>query len=274
MSSLRAARTAIATTVAVAAMTAATAVPAAAGPVFDFYFANGYIAANEVRTQLGALSWPGQAARNYYPGANGNPNGSSAMVWGTPGSPSTYTATATCAPMVTLSLKRAYGADWATNSFFQTHFGSTSPTSAQYHNAINAGTVPHVKKVGKLTDAFVGDIIAIRYNGGSGAATGHTAYFAGRTPYDMDNNPATIEWAVRVLDSTSEPHGVAGSIPQDFRDSRTVGAAEYDGLGEGHMVFRTDSAGTILGHWWGVNESTYRPVSDRPVTIGRITRAA
>ncbi|MEV0732674.1 hypothetical protein [Polymorphospora sp. NPDC050346] len=176
------------------------------------------------------------------------------MVWGTPGSPSTYTATATCAPMVTLSLKRAYGADWATNSFFQTHFGSTSPTSAQYYNAINAGTVPHVKKVGKLTDAFVGDIIAIRYNGGSGAATGHTAYFAGRTPYDMDNNPATIEWAVRVLDSTSEPHGVAGSIPQDFRDSRTVGAVEYDGLGEGTWC----SGPTVPAPSWGTGGAPTR----------------
>lgn len=241
------------------------------------YAATAWSEANTLRTSLDSIGWPTEETYNFYPGKNGNPNIASTLVWGA--TPTTSAAKSQCAPMVTLALRHSYS--WADDAYFTTNFSSSSPTSAMYHDELMADTLPHFDKKTKLTDLLLGDVIAIKYsasNSGNGDPTGHMAFFVSKTAVDKDNNPATLEYAVTVLDSTSNPHGVASSSPsspyQNFRDSRAVGATEYDGLGQGSMVFRVDAVGNVLGYWWGINENVtteWHPVSDRPVVFGRIT---
>ncbi|MDI1461172.1 hypothetical protein QEZ54_09360 [Catellatospora sp. KI3] len=258
--------------------------PTAAGADPDlFYSSYGIAKAHEVKNNLNLIGWPGENAYNYYPGKNGHPSSSTnSVVWGTPGSPYTYEAKTTCAPFVTLSLKAAYG--WADDTYFSTYLGSTSPTSAQYYAKFTAGTVPNLDRRTKVTELVPGDLIAIKYSGSDSSAgdpTGHTAFYAGRTQVERDGDAATVEWAVSVVDSTSNPHGVASTNPAspylNFPDTRAVGATEYDGVGQGYLVIQADATGTVLGYWWGINEnltSQFHAVADRPIAFAHIVAAA
>ncbi len=275
-------RTAVSTVIAGATAVGLALAPATPASAFDLpYHWHAYGHARTVMSQLAPLGWPGQATHNFYPGKNGHPDIDSTLVWGTAGQPTTYAAKAQCAPLITLALKHAYGSTWATDDFFETNFGSESPTSAEYYTGVSTGTVPHFAKRTKLTELEMGDLIFIKYlssNSANGDPTGHTAFFISRTPVDKDGDPNTLEWAVKVLDSTSNPHGVAsvnqGSPYLNHPDTRAVGTTEYDGLGEGTMVLRTDAQGNVLGHWWGINENTvnwWYPVSSRPMVFAHLT---
>ncbi|MFF3444156.1 hypothetical protein [Streptosporangium sp. NPDC002721] len=238
-----------------------------------------YQAAAEIADNLNSMSWPGQASYNTY--LTGGQ--STSVVWGTPGSPTTYFNRSKCGSFVTKVIKRVLPG--ATDQYLADNFGSISPTAAQYHDTFTNGaeyfTTSANSGLDQLTEIGAGVIIAIKYNSaspGTGDSTGHVMIVAGDpVPHNRDGNASTVEWAVPVVDTTSNPHGVAvtsASSPyQNFRDSRAVGATEYSGAGRGWIFIRTDAANRPQGHWWGVNENVttgYHSVADRPISFGWI----
>ncbi|GAA2874802.1 hypothetical protein GCM10010517_35560 [Streptosporangium fragile] len=233
--------------------------------------------AAEIADNLNSLSWPGQSTYNTY--ATGSQTTS--VVWGTPGSPTTYFNRSKCASFVTKVLKQAW--PFATDQYLADAFGSVSPTAAQYHDTFVNGaeyfTTSANSSLDQMNELGAGVIIAIKYNGsspGTGDPTGHVMIMADDpVPYNRDGDASTVEWAVPVIDVTSNPHGVASTSPsspyQNFRDTRAVGATEYPGLGRGWIFIRTDAANRPQGHWWGANENVttgYHPVADRPIAFG------
>lgn len=238
-----------------------------------------YHAAAEIADNLNSMSWPGQASYNTY--LTGSQ--STSVVWGTPGSPTTYFNRSKCGSFVTKVIKRVLPG--ATDQYLADNFGSISPTAAQYHDTFTGGaeyfTTSANSGLDQLTEIGAGVIIAIKYNSassGTGDSTGHVMIVAGDPVlYDRDGDAATVEWAVPVVDTTSNPHGVAvtsASSPyQNFRDSRAAGSTEYPGVGRGWIFIRTDAANRPQGHWWGVNENLttgYHGVADRPISFGWI----
>lgn len=258
----------------VAVVTAAVAALATAGPA-RATSATLHTEVAELADNLNALSWPAQDAYNFYPGAKGHADVATSVVWGTPGSPTTYESKAKCAALLTQALKHTF--PWATDSYLTTEFGSTSPTAAKYYDGFVAGA-PHFTARTTVSSLVPGDVIAVRYTdsaGGTGDATGHVAIVtAAPHLYDRDGDAATREWAVRVIDSTSNPHGVAStntSSPyQTYPDTRADGTTEYSGVGRGWIFISTTAADVPTGHWWGANENVvdqYKPVSTRPMVF-------
>lgn len=226
-----------------------------------FYHQKAKIRATELQSQLDSIGWPAEEEYNNY-STDGD------VVWGTPGSPTTYKAFTECAPFVTKTLRRAY--DWATNAYFADEFNSQSPNSEAYYDKLKADTLDHFDRV-PFNQVKVGDMLAIKYaSGGSGGSSGHMGFITSIQEYEKDGNLSTKEYLVRVVDSTSNPHGI--HVPSlQHRDTRTSGLTEYDGVGQGYMVFKTAQLGILTGHWWGPNEDTFHAVSDRPIVFGRIT---
>lgn len=226
----------------------------------------------ELADELNSLAWPGQGTYNHYP------DGASTAVWGTPGSPTTYASKAKCAPLVTLALRHTFA--WATDSYLTTEFGSTSPTAAQYYDGLAAGA-DHFTTKTTVPALAQGDVIAVKYldsAGGTGDATGHVMVVAGAPqPYDRDGDTSTREYAVPVIDSTTQPHGVpstwSGSPVHLFPDTRRSGTTEYTGVGRGWIFISTGSDDVPTGHWWGPNENVttqYKPASTRPMTFATL----
>ncbi|MBB5823486.1 hypothetical protein F4562_006548 [Streptosporangium becharense] len=237
-----------------------------------------YLTAAEIADNLNSLAWPGQSAYNTY--ATGDQTTS--VVWGTPGSATTYFNRSKCAGFVTGVLRQAW--PFVTDRYLAGAFGSVSPTAAQYHDAFTAGvehfTTSADADLDQVNELGAGVVIAIRYGGSptaTGDPTGHAMIVADApVPYDRDGDASTVEWAVPVVDVTSNPHGVASTSPsspyRNFRDTRAVGTTEYPGLGRGWIFIRTDAANRPLGHWWGANENVttgYHPMADRPIAFGR-----
>lgn len=234
---------------------------AMAGPVTDHL-----VEAEGLVDELNSIGWPTESAYNKYCGTGCS---GSVVTWGTPGNPTTYYNESQCAPFVTQLLKHTYS--WATNSYFTTYFSSTSPNSARYYDRINAGTVAHMDKITKVASLQPGDIIAIKYEEGASGGSGHTPVvrsLAGTVVTDSD--PNTTEYVVEVVDSTSNPHGTA-PVSTGHHDSRSSGSTEYSGVGYGYMVFYADANGDFYGYRWGTDESTFHPVTTRPIVAARVT---
>ncbi|MGP3964777.1 hypothetical protein ACTWPT_53380 [Nonomuraea sp. 3N208] len=240
---------------------------------------NTYTTAAEVADNLNTLSWPLQSTYNTY--TTGSQTTS--VIWGTPGSATTYFNRSKCASFVTKVLQQAW--PFATDQYLKDNFGSMSPTAEKYYDTFVSGAPNFITSADPLldqvTEIVAGTIIAVKYNSSSsstGDATGHAMIVAGApVPYDRDGDSSTIEWAVPVIDSTSNPHGVASTSASSpylaFPDTRAVGTTEYPGLGRGWIFIRTDAANRPQGHWWGANENVvngYHSVADRPIAFGKV----
>ncbi|MEU4447885.1 hypothetical protein AB0K14_04610 [Actinosynnema sp. NPDC050801] len=257
-----------------AAVTAALAVAAPA----QASSATLYAEVDELADNLNSLAWPDQQTYNFYPGEKGYPDVATSVVWGVAGSPTTYESKARCAPLLTQSLKHTFA--WATDSYLTAEFGSTSPTSAQYYDGFQAGAEHFTAKT-TVPSLVQGDVIAVKYNdsaGGTGDATGHMMVVAAAPQlYDRDGDASTREYAVQVIDSTKNPHGVpstwSGSPVHLFPDTRRSGTTEYTGVGRGWIFIRTGSDDVPAGHWWGANENLtgeYKSTSTRPMIFRTI----
>ena len=240
---------------------------------------------DDIADSLNAIGWPTADTGNYnfYPGALGHPDNGTSVTWGTPGSPTTYHGEAKCASFLTELLKHSY--TWATNTYFTNTFASTSPTAATYYDVLSAGTADHFDTLAHVQDLQAGDIIAIKYTDSGdtgGDATGHVMTVKSIQTYNRDANSNTTEYAIRVIDSTSNPHGVVSSNPsspsQSFPDTRatTSNTTEYSGIGKGWIFIQVDAAGAPAGYWWGANENVvtqFHTVAARPITLARLTEA-
>jgi hypothetical protein len=236
---------------------------------------------DDIADSLVAIGWPTADTGNYdfYPGALNHPDNGTSVIWGTPGSPTTYHGETKCAPFLTQSLTHSY--TWATSSYFTTNFGSTSPSSAQYYDALSAGTAQHFDSVAHVQDLQAGDVIVIKFTDHpASGATGHTMTVKSVQTYNRDANPDTTEYAIQVIDSTDNPHGLVRSTAPyvNFPDTRatTSNTTEYSGIGKGWIFIQVDSAGVPVGYWWGVNENVtteFYTVAVRPITMARLTEA-
>ncbi|WP_241741087.1 hypothetical protein [Streptomyces sp. L2] len=177
-------------------------------------------------------------------------------------------------------LEHTYG--WATDDYLTTYFKETVPEAADYRKAFAEGTAgPRFRRVEKVTDLRPGDLIAIDYNGQVPDNTGHivmvrevkgtfsgTADFSGETQY-----------AVEIVDCTSDPHGVYGlTTYATYPDTRMVSDVDGDnfqGAGIGHMMFyASDATGEFSRYRWSVNTSKTTAqtltVADRPIAAARV----
>ena len=181
------------------------------------------------------------------------------VVWGEPGRPETFFVQAQCASFLTAVLMRTYP-DWATPDFYRTHFGSISPVARTYRAKWAAGTVPHFTIVPRVDQLRPGDLIAIDYLNDKNVNTGHVVlvrrlkatYVA---PIASLNFPGETQYAVEIVDCTSEPHGTPGIGNYDaFPDTRIVGDVEGQGAGYGHMMlYASNTTGAITRYRWSVN---------------------
>lgn len=103
-----------------------------------------------------------------------------------------------------------------------------------------------------LEDLQAGDVIAIKYEDGA-TNTGHVLILAGkpmeRSPYSgtggTDTPAGFNEWLVRIIDSSSSPHGTSSGVGAQYYprvpDSRTGNAKNIDegGVGAGYMILVT-----------------------------------
>ncbi|MGR6968183.1 LamG domain-containing protein [Streptomyces cynarae] len=204
----------------------------------------------------------------------------SSVTWGTPDDATTWIAHARCSSFLTRVLKHTYG--WATDDYFTQYFQDTVPEAADYRKAFADGTAgPHFRRIRKVTDLRPGDLIAIDYNGQVADNTGHivmvrevkgtftgTADFTGETQY-----------AVEIVDCTSDPHGVYGlSNYPAYPDTRMVSnvtGENLQGVGIGHMMFyASDATGEFSRYRWSVNTSKTTAenltVTDRPIAAARV----
>jgi hypothetical protein len=226
-------------------------------------------------TNLGLTAWPQQATINEYD-ADGL---DTAVTWGSVGIASGWSNDTKCARLVNELFGHAYG--WATSTWFEQQLGSASPDSAKW--AANVATATHLETVGTVSALQAGDVVIVD------KATGvdHTAVVRQVTPLANAITPqaGTVQYAVQVLDSTSNPHGwiINGTNHpyMQWADTRRLDGAgssvtEYDGAGYGWMVLYANADdGKVYGWRWGVNESEISKISDgHTVTFARATAEA
>jgi hypothetical protein len=252
---------------------AALALPASATattPVTDHLTAG-----EQLVTNLGLTAWPAQGTINKYD-ADGLDSG---VVWGTPETASGWSNDTKCARLVDELLGHAYS--WATSTWFEQQLGGFAPDTAKW--VLNVANATHLETVGTVAEVQAGDVVLID------KATGvdHTAVVRQVTslPGGITPQDGTVQYAVQVLDSTSNPHGYningTNHSYKQWADTRRLDGSgtsvtEYDGAGYGWMVLYANVAdGKVYGWRWGVNESEINKISDgHKVLFARVTEEA
>lgn len=137
------------------------------------------------------------------------------------------------------------------------------PHPHEYYTAITEGNgftqIPTIKA------AVVGDIITVKFPPGL-KNTGHVMMIDGVPTIHESSRPLidnTIQWAVPIIDCTSDGHG--------HSDSRYVGNDVYNhGVGRGIIRLYTDQEGNVVGYTWAIGpHSEFKSCSDHPIAIGR-----
>ncbi|MFI7497122.1 LamG domain-containing protein [Streptomyces sp. NPDC049687] len=203
----------------------------------------------------------------------------STVTWGTPDDLASWIAHARCSSFLTWVLKHTYG--WATDDYFRQYFQDRIPEAADYRKAFTDGTGgPRFQRIRKITDLRPGDLIAVDYMGKVVDNTGHIVMvrevkgvFSGVADFSGET-----QYAVEVVDCTSEPHGVYGktnyALYPDTRMVSDVDGANFQGVGIGHMMFyASDATGEFSRYRWSVNSAKSTntwPVSERPIAAARI----
>jgi hypothetical protein len=200
------------------------------------------------------------------------------VTWGQPGQADTWIVRAQCASFLTAVIKRTYPS-WATDAFFATYFGSSSPFARDYRTVWGGPPIPHFQPVTAVVDLQPGDLIAIDYRNGQTTNTGHVVMVrqvkpAFTSPSGTLNFPGQTQYPVEIVDCTSDPHGVYGLGDYfAYPDTRLATGVENDGAGYGHMFFyASEDTGEFARYRWSVNTSsagTY-PVSERPISAVRV----
>lgn len=180
-----------------------------------------------------------------------------------------------CASLVTALLVKAYGDDFAG------WLGCASPTAATYHDAIEVEDGFYL--VESVHAIAVGDVIAIRYfdagcteltcgTSKGCAVSGHVALVAALPQPRAATSPivpGTTQFAVEVIDSSSDVHGTS-----DTRYQADPKHVDDRGVGRGTMrlyVDNLDPAHPIVGYTWSTwSGSTYHASATRDLVVGRI----
>ena len=149
-------------------------------------------------TNLALTAWPGQNAINKYDSDGAN----SGVMWGTAGVAAGWSNDTKCARFVRELFGRAYS--WATNAWFTAEFGSTSPDTEQL--VANMPSADHFDLVNTVTSLQAGDLVMFDK---TGTGVDHTVVVRQVTslPGGITPQAGTVQYAVQVIDSTSNPHG-------------------------------------------------------------------
>src|SRR6266536_1257255 len=197
------------------------------------------------------------------------------VVWGPPADLTGWVARARCASFITAVLKRS--CTWATDSYFQTYFADPSPEAADYRIGFDNDPGPRLKRIRGVAELQPGDLIAVDYNGSGPDNTGHVVMVRQlKGVYSGSMNfTGETQYAVEVVDCTSDPHGVYGlpTYPL-YPDTRMVDDLNnFQGVGLGHMMcYASDATGEFSRYRWSVNTGSAgtHTVSERPVSAARV----
>jgi hypothetical protein len=167
-----------------------------------------------------------------------------------------------CNSLLTHLLRQGYG--W-TSSDILSWMGSTSPSAAMWHDAIEAEDGWTV--VATIDEVLPGDVLAIRYPAGS-SVSGHVATVVDPPQPRVASSPlvsGTFQFDVTILDSTTGGHGPT--------DTRLQPDGSWDnGAGIGVMRLYTDAEGSLVGHTWSTSSgSVFYTQSTRHTLIGRLS---
>ncbi|HYF18322.1 MAG TPA: hypothetical protein VEA40_10675 [Ramlibacter sp.] len=210
--------------------------------------------------------WPESLAANVADADNLYTGSNQRLAWPGVNGATKYENYANCAGFVTRSLKQAFGLD---NTDFTQWMGSTGPSSARYHDTIVAGN--RFVRITRATDVARGDIVAIKYLDATSGGTGHTMVAQGtpmlRSVATKPVIPGTVQYELRVIDSTSSPHGAT-----DTRRGTGPNGSDQDGAGFGTIRLYADTAGSIVGYTWSLSTaSTYYTAATRSLVVGRLS---
>ena len=218
-------------------------------------------------------NWPESLAKNVLDANNLYSSSDQALSWPENGV-GIYSSRADCAGYVTRSMMKAFG---FTADDFKAWTGSTGPSSARYHDNIVAQN--NFQRISVASQVRRGDILASKYIDKTSGGTGHTMIAAG--PAVLRAAPTeplvanTRQYELRIIDSTSSPHGAT-----DTRKGTGVDGKDQDGAGLGTMRLYADEAtGVIVGYTWSLSSgSKYytatSPADDRrSLVVGRLTFA-
>lgn len=218
-----------------------------------------FTAGEQLVNNLERTPWPGQAAINQY-----DTGGTAGVTWGTLGSPVGWSNDTKCARMVRELYRHAYS--WATDTWFTDEFHSIGPDTEQLQQYMP--TAHHFDVIEAVGALQPGDLVMFNK---SGTGVDHTVVVREVTPLGagMAQEAGKVGYAVRVIDSTSNPHGDdIDGVDHKFKawaDTRRedVGTdtIEHNGAGSGWMILYANADGTIHGWRWGVNEGALWMVS-------------
>jgi hypothetical protein len=201
------------------------------------------------------------------------------VTWGRPDDLTSWVARARCSSFMTAVLKHTYS--WASDAYYLQYFQEKVPEAADYCSAFTNGTAgPRFQRIRKVTDLRPGDLIAIDYKPepGTDPATVNTGHIVMvREVKGVYTGNSTVnnetQYAVEILDCTSDPHGVYGKASYaPYPDTRMVDDVNnLQGVGIGHMMVYADNAsGEFSRYRWSVNSGTSYTPDKRPIAAARI----
>lgn len=173
------------------------------------------------------------------------------------------------ASFITTVIKEAMG--W-TGDHIRHIWGSTSPGSPIYYDNITLGV--NFTRITNIYDIQRGDILTID---ATDSYSGHSVMIL-EAPEELTVQlkprwADTLQWAVKIADSTTSAHGCNSIYP----DSRWEGDCKnggvfHQGPGTGYIRLYTDLTGEFIGYTWSitsVSDSQYYSPSVRPYAVGR-----
>lgn len=209
------------------------------------------------------VAWADTLVSHITPDKNEYANNPTYVYWAGVNGVLTYENRTQCSSFVTRLLKQAYG--WTDNDFSQ-WFGSTSPSAAAYHTAINNQN--GFTTVSDITQIQKGDIFAIEYNDEDATATGHVMMADDVAKARVASEPVianTQQYEIKIIDSSKTGHGAS--------DTRLQADDTWDsGVGRGKLRLYADNNGTVVGYAWSTSKSSvyYSLQSTRHLVIGRL----
>ena len=178
-----------------------------------------------------------------------------------------YESHADCSGFADALLQYSYGLD---KEQFRKIFNSGRPSAKRYHDAIEEENgFKEIKHVGDLKP---GDFLAVKYFSRKDN-TGHVMLAASsaiRMQPAKPIVPGTVQWEVKIIDSSETGHG-----PTDTRHQKGPDGKDHDGLGEGVLRIYSDAEGNIAGFAWStVSASKFKAPDDEHLVIGRFETAS
>jgi hypothetical protein len=167
-----------------------------------------------------------------------------------------------CSSFLDVLLVKVYGFD------LKAWIGSSSPTSARWHDAVVAQN--GFRRITDVGATRVGDLVVVKYRDPGESSTGHTMIAVG-TPDDQGvltlDGRSLRRYAVRVLDSDSGYHGHS-----DTRYLRPDVDGPDTGVGEGTLrIYADPVTDAVAGYSWSdLSTSTFQPQGEEdPTAPGR-----